>query len=289
MTFASSYPPEAGEARNADDARGAPASLGTPPAPDALPSGEPLTAHDAPLTFSLLDPPYTPAASPAPAEAATSSAAPARAPARRRRWVREVLETVVLAAAIFLLVRGAVQNFRVEGSSMDPSLDNGQYLLVNKAVYCKWNLECTGWNLDRILPFLDNFDGHIFHPPQRGDVVVFRFPQDPDRDFIKRVVGVPGDTVEVRDGTVFINGRAAEENFILERPRYSYGPVKVPEGQYFVLGDNRNNSYDSHVWGMLPEEYIIGKAWVSYWPLSEFGLVNNTKLKPAEPVATEAP
>jgi signal peptidase I len=282
MTFDSSYPPESGDAAP-DGGRGLRKES---PGLDVFPSGEPLTAYDAPITFSFADrPDYD--TTEMPAQAAV--AAPARPAARRRRWLREVLETVVLAAAIFLLVRGAVQNFRVEGSSMDPSLDNGQYLLVNKAVYCKWNLECTGWNLDRIFPFLKNFDGHIFHPPQRGDVVVFRFPQDPERDFIKRVVGIPGDTVEVRDGTVFINGRAAEENFILERPRYNYGPVKVPEGQYFVLGDNRNNSYDSHVWGMLPEEYIIGKAWVSYWPLSEFGLVNNTKLKPADPVATEAP
>lgn len=282
MTFASSYPPEPGDAAT----NGGRDPRRETPAPGALPSGEPLTAYDAPVTVSFADLPNDDAAE---LFAPTAVAAPPRPRARRRRWLREALETVVLAAAIFLLVRGAVQNFRVEGSSMDPSLDNGQYLLVNKAVYCKWNLECTGWNLDRIFPFLKNFDGHIFHPPQRGDVVVFRFPQDPDRDFIKRVVGIPGDTVEVRDGTVFINGRAAEENFILERPRYNYGPVKVPEGQYFVLGDNRNNSYDSHVWGMLPEEYIIGKAWVSYWPLSEFGLVNNTKLKPAEPVATEAP
>ncbi len=278
MTTESPFAP-APQDRNGERREGQGEAFPPPPVDAALPERV-LDPDDAPLALPL----YLESIAveeyvsvPRPIEAAPAPRA------RRRRWVRELLETAILAAAIFMLVRGAVQNFRVEGQSMDPSLAHGQYLLVNKAVYCKWDLECTGWNLDAVFPFLSDLDGHIFHGPQRGDVVVFRFPQDPDRDFIKRIVGVPGDTVEVRDGTVFINGRAAEENFILERPRYNYGPAKVPEGQFFVLGDNRNNSYDSHVWGMLPEEYIIGKAWVSYWPLEEFGFINNLTLKPVEP------
>ena len=133
----------------------------------------------------------------------------------------------------------------------------------------------------------------MFRAPRRGDVIVFRFPLDTSRDFIKRVIGVPGDTVEVRDGKVFINGDPLVENYILSTPDYTYPPKTVPEGQYFVLGDNRRNSYDSHAWhtqcsqqqtcDFVPEENIIGQAWVAYWPFDVFGFVNNKVLKPHAP------
>ena len=198
------------------------------------------------------------------------------------RLAREFVETFILALLIFLAVRATLQNFRVEGSSMDPVLHNGQYLIVNKAIYTRINLK----TISRFIPFFDAGDNpvrYLFRPPRRGDVVVFRFPGNPERDFIKRVIGQPGDTVEIRDGTVYINGGPLDEPYIMSKPTYVYGPTEVPPHQYFVLGDNRNNSYDSHVWGFVPEENIIGQAWLSYWPRADWGLILNKHLSPQAP------
>ena len=197
---------------------------------------------------------------------------------RLGRLARDLIETVILALLIFVGVRAMVQNFRVEGSSMEGTLHDGQYILVNKAVYFKVDL---GF-LD-ILPFYDAGDNpvrYVFRAPRRGDVIVFRFPSQTERDFIKRIVGEPGDEVQVKDGLVFVNGGALDEKYILERPNYNFGPEIVPDNQYFVLGDNRNNSYDSRSWGFVPEEDIVGRAWVSYWPFSNFGLVSDPSVKP---------
>ena len=192
------------------------------------------------------------------------------------RVLREAAETLVLAALIFLAVRVVIQNFRVEGQSMEPNLDSGQYLLVNKALYTHLRLPA----IDRWLPFQGSGDDrrgnhHLFRSPGRGDIVVFRFPQQPERDFIKRIIAVPGDTVELQDGLVVLNGEPLQEPYIRQQAHYSFGPAVVPPGQYFVLGDNRPLSYDSRVWGFLPEENIVGKAWISYWPMSAWGLIPN--------------
>jgi len=199
------------------------------------------------------------------------------------RLAREFVETFVLALLIFLVVRAALQNFRVEGSSMDPVLHNGQYLIVNKAIYTRINLK----TISRFIPFIDAGDSpvrYLFRAPRRGDVVVFRFPGNPDRPpLIKRIIGEPGDTVEVRDGTVYINGGPLDEPYITSKPTYVYGPTEVPAHQYFVLGDNRDSSYDSHAWGFLPEENIIGQAWLSYWPKADWGLILNKHLSPQAP------
>ena len=191
---------------------------------------------------------------------------------RARRVFWEVGQTLVLAAVIFLMVRGVAQNFRVEGPSMEPGLHDGQYLLVNKAVYFKLDLG----TLSDYLPFI-NDDGSkfLFHGPERGDVIVFRYPRDPSRDFIKRVIAVPGDTVSIHDGQVSVNGKLLEENYLDETTRGNLDETIVPENSYFVLGDNRSNSSDSRSWGFVPEENIIGKAMFSYWPMSEIGGVGN--------------
>jgi signal peptidase I len=197
---------------------------------------------------------------------------------RLGRIARDLIETVILALLIFVGVRAMVQNFRVEGSSMEGSLHDGQYILVNKAIYFKVDLSFLNF-----LPFFDAGDNpvhYIFRAPRRGDVVVFRFPNQTERDFIKRIIGEPGDVVQVKDGLVFINGRALDEKYILERPNYNFGPETVPDGQYFVLGDNRNNSYDSRSWGFVPEGDIVGQAWLSYWPFSNFGLVSSPHVQP---------
>lgn len=160
-----------------------------------------------------------------------------------RPVIREVFQTAVLTLVIFFMVRAGVQNFRVDGLSMEPNLQNGEYILVNKVDY-------------------------LLHPPQRGDIIVFRAVPagQPNRDYIKRVIGLPGETVAVRDGAVYINGRRLTEPYISIPPDYTFAPEKVPANEYFVLGDNRSNSRDSHIWKWLPRNDIIGKAWVAYWP-----------------------
>ncbi|WP_376791378.1 signal peptidase I [Thermoflexus sp.] len=165
-------------------------------------------------------------------------------------FLRELIETVLVVVVAMALVNTTTARFRIEGSSMEPNLHDGEYVLINKVSY---------W----------------FSSPRRGDVVVFRFPHDPSRDFIKRIIGLPGETVAIRDGKVFINGRPLEEPYIRGPMVYTYGPVTLGPDEYFVLGDNRNASNDSHNWGMLPRSAIIGKAELIYWPPSRWGLIRN--------------
>lgn len=186
----------------------------------------------------------------------------------------EIAQTLLLALLIFAGVRAVVQNFKVEGSSMEPNLHSGQYLLVNKATY-------YGIHPNRFVAWLtartqkEGATFYFFGPPQRGDVVVFRFPRDQRRDFIKRIIGLPGEEVAIREGQVHINGKALHEPYRTELLGYSQEPLVVPSGHYYVLGDNRNYSSDSHVWGTVHQREIIGKAWLSYWPLDAWGLAPN--------------
>lgn len=185
----------------------------------------------------------------------------------------EALEVIALALVMFIAVRTVVQNFVVDGASMVPAFRQGDLLVVNKLAYRSFDLS---W-----LPWSDNRGWRPFGTPQRGDVLVFRYPRDPSRDFIKRVVALPGQTVEVRDGAVYVDGMRVEEPYIAQAPAYGYGPEVVAPGQFFVLGDNRNNSFDSHSWGMLGEDFLIGRADLRYWPLSALGLVDQHR--PAVP------
>jgi signal peptidase I len=200
----------------------------------------------------------------------------------RREWKRvgratmELTQTLILAILIFLAVRAMAQNFRVEGASMEPGLHNGQYLLVNKAIYFKLNLE----TLDKYLPFIDpgdNPERFIFHGPKRGEVIVFEYPEDRSRDFIKRVIGIPGDRVRVEDGEVYINDELLQDDsYVNAENRSNMAERVVPAGEYFVLGDNRGNSSDSRSWGFVPEDHIIGRAMFTYWP--DLGGVGNRSL-----------
>jgi signal peptidase I len=165
-----------------------------------------------------------------------------------RSILREIIETAILTLLIFFVVRLAFQNFRIEGHSMEANLHDGQFLIVNKLVY-------------------------YLHPPERGDVVVFHSPENPRKDFIKRVVGLPGEEVEMSDGQMYINGVPLHEGYISNSGNRSWGPEVIGEFEYFVLGDNRSNSSDSRSWGMLDGDGIIGKAWFSYWPLQDLGPV----------------
>ncbi len=225
------------------------------------------------LDLAGLEPPPSP--EPEPQREPQLEPEPVR-PKQGRRWFvlgRELVETLLLALLIFLAVRSAVQNFKVEGESMLPSLENGQYIIVNKLAYAQIDLDKFDW-----IPFFDPGDNpvhHLFGTPARGDVIVFVSPTNPDRDFIKRVIGVPGDTVEIRDGVVFVNEEPLVEPYITGRTGCPCGPWEVAPGTYFVLGDHRNNSSDSRVIGAIREGSIIGKALFSYWPLSEVGLAPN--------------
>jgi signal peptidase I len=165
-----------------------------------------------------------------------------------------VAETVVLTLVIFLLIRTVVQNFRVEGMSMEPNFHDGQFLLINKLAYKLGEVE-------------------------RGDVIVFRYPRDPSRDFIKRVVGLPGEAVKVVNGQVYVNGQLLGDDYNLAPASYSSGEVTLGADEVFVLGDNRPNSSDSHTWGPLPLRLIIGRVVLSYWPPSEWGLVTHGSIK----------
>lgn len=187
--------------------------------------------------------------------------------------IKEVLETLIIALIAFFLIQTTVRNFRVDGESMTPSLLDGQYILVNKAVYT--NISDKG--LARILPFFKVEAGrsYLFHAPRRGEIIVFVPPLSQDRDFIKRIIGVPGDKVQITNKKVLVNGIELQEPYIMENPLYEMTPTEVPEGYYFVLGDNRNHSSDSHLWGVVPYNKIVGKAWVSLWPPKKWGLAPN--------------
>jgi signal peptidase I len=203
-------------------------------------------------------------------------------PRPERRWLvtfREVAETLLLAALIFLAVRGSFQNFKVEGHSMDPSLADGEYLIVNKLTYAQIDLSFLNF-----LPFFDAGDDpahYLWGGPDRGDVIVFRAPTSPDRDFIKRIIGVPGDTVTIdqTSGQVSVNGSPLAETYILGTTtcsstcEWKVPEANTPESQaecgsndcYFVLGDNRQNSSDSRQNWLVPKENIVGKALITYW------------------------
>ncbi len=163
-------------------------------------------------------------------------------------WFRDLLETLILAVIIFLVVNTFTGRYEVQSISMEPTLHEGQYLIVSKIAY---------W----------------FHGPERGDVIVLDPPNNRSEiPYIKRVIGLPGEKVEVRDGRVWINDIALNEPYISGPPTYSESRI-LGTDEYLVLGDNRNNSSDSHIWGVLPRENIIGKSVFRYWPPEKWGLI----------------
>jgi signal peptidase I len=189
-----------------------------------------------------------------------------------RRVIRDAIETLLMALVIYLALQFSVQPYKVEGSSMSPTMSQGQYLLVNKLVY--WHV--SEKPVTRILPFLaEDNDSAAWptHTPRHGEIIIFEFPMDPSRNFIKRVIGVPGDQVLVRNGRVYLN------EAILDEPYLSFGHTEcngryacnqsftVPPNSYFVMGDNRSTSDDSRHWGIVPAGHVIGRAFISYWPL----------------------
>ncbi|MCM2258400.1 MAG: signal peptidase I [Vicinamibacteria bacterium] len=216
--------------------------MSTTPAPEAPPL---VVVDESPLSTPAL--PAADETALAPPTAADS----AQAPPGRVRALFELLHDLSVAVLFcFFLITYVGQAFRVQGASMQPLLHDDERILVNKF-------------------------GYRFGPIQRGDVVVFWYPRDPSVSFIKRVVGLPGDVVELRRGLVHVNGRKLEEPWIAAefRGHDSVGPVEVERGHYFVLGDHRTSSNDSRAWGDVPERYIYGKAVFRFWPLGRIGRV----------------
>lgn len=176
-------------------------------------------------------------------------------------WV-EAFKTIGLSVFLAIGIRSFVAEARyIPSGSMLPTLQINDRLIVDKLSY-------------------------EFRDPKRGDIVVFSptetlKAQNFKDAFIKRVIGLPGETVEVRDGRVYVNNQPLQERYIEERPNYQFGPVTVPPNQYLVLGDNRNNSYDSHYWGFVPRHNIIGRAIVRFWPLNRLGEIDPQPSYPA--------
>ena len=189
-----------------------------------------------------------------------------------RKTLREVLQTVLLALVLFSGLQATLQNYRVEGSSMVPTLANGEYLMVNKLAY----YHVDRLRLARYVPFVaagEREESYLFNPPKLGEVIVFRYPKDPTRNFVKRVIAVPGDAVEIRSGSVFVNDRQVQEPYLAEPPIGTRMERRtMGHDEFFVMGDNRLQSNDSRSWGPVPLENIIGRVWVSYWPLSQMAL-----------------
>lgn len=178
----------------------------------------------------------------------------------------ETLEVIALALIMFLGVRVVAHNYIVDGASMVPTFRDSELVIVNRLAYREIDLT---W-----LPGGGKF--RPFGGPHPGDVVVFLYQEQPrERDFIKRVIAVPGQTVEVRDGHVYVNGQALEEKYISAPPSYAMPETLVPEGAVFVLGDNRNNSFDSHLFGMVQQSRLIGRAELRYWPFERFWRVDH--------------
>jgi len=175
-----------------------------------------------------------------------------------RHLLIDALETILLSLILFLGINAVSARIRIESISMLPTLRAGDFVIVNKVAY-------------------------RLGSPERGDVIIFHYPPDPEREpYIKRIIGLPGDTVQVHAGKVFINDHALSEPYISADPLYE-GTWQIPVRSLFVLGDNRNSSSDSHQWGMVPLENVIGKAEVVYWPPEEWKLLNQDTAFAAEP------
>jgi len=184
--------------------------------------------------------------------------------------LREILETVVLTLLIFLVIRNVVQNFRVEGSSMEPNLHDRQFLVVNRFAYC------PGFHLD--LPFIGIEWEKVWcvWEPKRGDIIVFDAPDRPQtqpKDYVKRVIGLPGETIQVSAGQVLIDGEPMDETFETRRNTRSAQPLTLGPNELFVMGDNRPNSSDSRTWGALSVDRVVGKAIMSYWPPEHWSII----------------
>lgn len=165
--------------------------------------------------------------------------------------IREVVESLVIAVVLAVIIRVFLfQFFVIPSGSMEPTLTEGDMIAANKIVY-------------------------RFSEPKRGDIIVFKYPLNPDRDFVKRLIGLPGEKLLIKDSTLYINDKVIAEPYLPKGLSYQdYGPVTVPKDKYFMMGDNRNNSLDSRSWREMPKENIVGKAALIYWPIKRIGILH---------------
>jgi signal peptidase I len=172
-----------------------------------------------------------------------------------KKFAIEILSAVFVGVIIFFILQFSIQRSVVEGSSMEPNLHNEQVLIISKLSY-------------------------KFGDPQRGDIIIFAPPNvvEPDKDYVKRIIGLPGDSVEIINGVVFINDQTLEEAYITSPGTASHDELVVPQGEYYVMGDNRNNSNDSRGGWTVPQSNIVGKAWLSIWPFNDWGMAPNENL-----------
>jgi signal peptidase I len=243
--------------------------------PDREPDRREAEAEPAVEGWGRVEEPPTPWEVPS-AGASHAEAPSVRRKSRSRMLVREVVETGMLALLVFLSVRASFQNFKVDGLSMWPTLEDGEYLIVNKLAYAEVDMD----RLSNFVPFVEPGDDptrEVFGGPTRGDIVVLKDPADPGTDLIKRVVGMPGETLEIVDGHVYINDMLLMEPYIKQEWDGSSDKISIPENYYFVMGDNRNNSKDSRnpQIGLIHKDLLIGKAMLTYWPKNKFGLAPN--------------
>ncbi len=175
-----------------------------------------------------------------------------------KHFLLDLLETVGLAVVLFFVINALSARVRVDGTSMVPTLENGEFVLVNKMAY-------------------------RFGPPTRGDIIVFQSTTEQNLDLIKRIIGLPGDHIVIGNGKVIVNGQTLNEPYIAAEPDYS-GLWTVPQGDLFVLGDNRNDSSDSHAWGFLPIQNVVGKALVIYWPPNQWAAVDHVQIEVPAPL-----
>lgn len=168
---------------------------------------------------------------------------------KRSHLLREIVETVALTLLIFIVIRFVMQSYHVEGMSMEPGLNSNEYVLVNKVSY-------------------------LFQSPERGDVIVFHYPRNTSVDYIKRVIGLPGDTVQIDSTHVWVNGVLLNEPYISAPVNPRAKTWKIPPNSYFVMGDNRQVSDDSRYWDYVPKSFIVGKAVMVYWPTSNWQFIN---------------
>jgi signal peptidase I len=174
---------------------------------------------------------------------------------KRPHLLREIVEIVAITVLFFFLIRLLTQSYHVNDGSMQPGLSADSYVMINKQAY-------------------------LFRPPQRGDVIVFHLPSNTNIDFIRRIIGLPGDTVQIDGTDVKVNNTVLKEPYVSSNTTPIVNTWKVPPGQYFVLGDNRPSSEDSRYWGPVPKNYIVGKAIFVYWPSDKLKIIDTPLLAP---------
>tara|TARA_B100000029_G_scaffold331535_1_gene323808 strand:+ start:718 stop:1308 length:591 start_codon:yes stop_codon:yes gene_type:complete len=183
--------------------------------------------------------------------------------------VFEILETLAFALVVLFLMQTAVANYKVDLYSMDETLKPGDRLVVNRLLYAHVS---ENRFIDAVSFWQDGEqDGSsfLFHTPRRGEIIVFKFPMDISKDYVKRIIGLPGELIAIKRGQVLVDGEPLTEPYVVHNDRSNMNPILVPEDTYFVLGDNRDVSSDSRNWGVVPLDNIVGKVWLRYWPGSE--------------------